>query len=254
MYFGFEYDEVNETEETVPLLPGHMNTGLVASVNYNRPKFFADEVMPIVENICSNLGLLVIDPQDHTLNGDGSPKKAISQELIESWTISNKQALMIYKEHGDLPPCISRDKAEYWWNYQFHHEELDNEFDEDIFVPNIFLMNNPKENKVTTAITWTESVPFVFPKCDHVIIVHLKEKGFLRKTFRSTVMGIIRSDVLIEKLGRGLQTVDSSIGAINVLFPDQTELAKEIFYGLTNGLSPVVSKIIASDYMIDEKV
>jgi hypothetical protein len=68
------------------------------------------------------------------------------------------------------------------------------------------------------------------------------------------MMGIIRSDVLIEKLGRGLQTVDSSIGAINVLFPDQAELAKEIFYGLTNELSPVVSKRIASDYMIDEKV
>ena len=259
VYFGFAFDEVDETEETISIPTGYKRTGFVASINLIRPRFFAEEMMPIVEDICANLGLLVIDPQNHAISGDGSPKEANSQELIESWAKRNKTAIMIFKEHvglphGGLPPYISRDKAEYWWDYQFHYQDLTNEFDGNVFVPNILLVKKSAENEVTTAITWSDSIPFIFPECDQVILVNTKQKRFLSRKPSPKIMGVIRSDILIDKLGHELQTVNSSIGDIKALFPDQAKSAKEIFYKLKRELSPISFQGIASDNMIDVKV
>ena len=113
VYFVFEFvsPSSNAVDSLVP--SGFKDAGLTLSINYNRPRLFADEAMPIVENLCKDLDLLVIDPQDHEIGGDSYPKTAKSTELIESWLKSNKRVDVIFEQYG----IISEDKKA-WWEWE----------------------------------------------------------------------------------------------------------------------------------------
>ena len=200
VYSIFKYldDPNNDFETLVP--QGYYETKLTVTTNYNRPRFFADEIMLFIERLCDYFDLLVVDPQDHEIGGNSLPKKAKSSYLIDSWLKSNKQTLNVLKLNGSLPPYLDREKSTYWWNYQYNYQNLNNSFPDSIFVPNIFLMKQSKSQKIVTALTWTNAIPFVFPNCDIVIITHLEKQGFLKHKIKPVLKGVINSELIRERI------------------------------------------------------
>src|SRR5689334_15215566 len=83
VYCAFDYSEPVAAE---PDARNATDTGLGFNLNYARPSFFALESMPLVEKVCTDLGLLVVDPQSE----DGQqPKAPRAEELIASWNEGN---------------------------------------------------------------------------------------------------------------------------------------------------------------------
>jgi hypothetical protein len=84
VYFILELIEQTDYEVETVIPSEYHDVGLSVNINYNRPKFFADESMPIIASLCEDLGLFVIDPQDHEIGGNSSPKQADVNELVNS--------------------------------------------------------------------------------------------------------------------------------------------------------------------------
>ena len=254
VYFILEYSPQPKDEHETIIPPEYNDIGLSFNINYNRPKFFADESMPVVASMCNDLDLLVIDPQDHEIGGDSSPKYANAKDLIESWTNSNKMALSIYKQQGALPPYLPRKEAESWWNYHYHRKIIQSDIGESIFVPNIFLLHKPEDKRVITTITWTDSIPIIFPDCDKVLIIHMETKGFLRKKNETVVKGIIDSEIIREKFKDFIKVTDTVIGPMQVINPSEEKSIRNLFFQLTGNLEEFDYEGIGPDSIIDEKI
>ncbi len=254
VYFSFSYSPQsgNEVESVIP--SEYNDTNLGFNLNYNRPKFFADEAMPFVEQLCNEFGLLVIDPQGDEIRSHGSPKKASAEHLRESWIQSNKRALSIYQRQGKSPAYIPRGKATDWWKYQFHREKIQASLGDSIFAPGIFLFADSENNEVTTAITWSEAIPFVFPGCDMVIIVRNEQKRFSGRKPQTAIKGWLDANDVRKKLSERIQKVETEIGFLPALLPDKSHEVKSLFLGLET--RPISERYIriAPDSMIDEKI
>lgn len=254
VYFSFSYAPPSGNEIASMFPAGYNDTHLAFNINYGRPKFFAEEAIPFVEQLCNTFGILVVDPQDHEIGGDNLPKKAKADHLLESWTRSNHRALSIYKKQGSSPAYIPREKASEWWKYQYHLDNTKGNLGDSIFVPSIFLFADTVDNKVKTAITWTEAIPFVFPKCDKVIIVRHEQQGLFRRNPKTTVKGWMDAEEVKEKLSGHVHSVETAIGQIPALLPEKAIFVKSIFLNLK--VQPISNRFrrIVPDSMIDEEI
>ena len=255
VYFSFLHSPPSSENEIETVIPsGYSDSNLSFSINYLRPKFFAEEAMPYVEQLCNTFGFLIIDPQDHIVGGNNSPKKAKADNLIESWTQNNKVALSVYRQQRTLPPYLSRETSLEWWKHQSHVERIQNVLGDSIYVPNILLFADTDNNKVITAVAWTEAIPFIFPKCDIVIIVRHEQKGLFRRDPKLAVKGWIEAAEVKDKISRYMQNIETEIGLLPALLPEKSPKVKGLFVRLKTNPMPEKYIRIAPDSMVDEEV
>jgi len=252
VYFSFDYTSPSASDVETIIPPGYFDTHLSFNLNYSRPKFFAEESMPIVERLCNDFGFLIIDPQDHGIGGSGSPKIAKASDLIESWLRSNIIASKIFREKGALSPYMSKERASEWWKYQYHIKKTQSGLGDSVFVPNIFLFADLHRNQVVTAISWTEGIPTVFPNCEMVIIFRYERRGLFIRKPKITMKGWINTPEIREKLSVFLTNIETDIGTLLALLPNKSEAAKPTFLGLQS--NPILDRYtrISSDSFTDE--
>ena len=94
VYFGMEHLREPAGDGAESIAPEHYaDVQITFKMNYLRPSFFAYEAMPVVDEFAQRFSLLVIDPQDHEIGGDASPKQCRAEELTKAWLKSNQWAV-----------------------------------------------------------------------------------------------------------------------------------------------------------------
>lgn len=252
VYFIVEYSSYNRESGESMIPEGFYDSDLSCSINYFRPTFFGCEAMPIIEEMAKAFQLLVVDPQDSEIGGNGKPKECKAGELIESWEKSNTWAVKNNEIDNKIkPPYLSREKAMAWWNYCKNKEALEKKILEDIFVPTIFILQEVATGNLYTAITWTQAIPQIFPKCDIVIMGQKKKKllGF----FEDIKPYMITYERLINEIQGNLEPFESSVPDIKILTIEKAKNIAEWFNNVKlNKFEGYES--VASDGFIDVKI
>lgn len=155
VYFVFEYQEQDDDNEYFPI---------VFNMNFFRPTFFVKEAEPEVREFISTFNLTVDDPQTHGMgSGDFN-----SEEFSSGWLYGNEFGYQsILEEHPDVF-CLPTEQLEAVWSWNIHKEILQEEVEDDVFVPSIILLNY--KGKAVTACVWPDAIPSLIPPVDIVLI------------------------------------------------------------------------------------
>jgi hypothetical protein len=235
VYGIFYYTPVEKEKDIPPDWSEKGATGLSISINYLRPSFFALELMPEIETLCKVKNLLVLDPQDSEIGGEGKPKPCVASELIASWERNNLiLAIPSAKQGNFLPPYLDREKSLYLWKYLRISEALQRKFGDDVFVPKMVVVKRHPNEPLKTAITWADGIPTVLHLCDIIIFQRIYSKGFLGIGKKEEI-GVIKYDTLNKAIRQHLRTYtvkDPSVMEITVLYPNNAEKAREILMKL----------------------
>lgn len=157
VYFVFEYQEQadDDNEEYFPI---------AFNMNYFRPTFFVKEAEPEVREFILEFDLKVDDPQTHGM-GSGD---FISEKFTSGWLYGNEFGYQsILKDH---PQVISlpTEQLEAVWSWNIQKERLQEEVEEDVFVPSIMLLNY--KGRAVTACVWPDAIPAIIPPVDILLI------------------------------------------------------------------------------------
>ena len=92
---------------------------------------------------------------------------------------------------------FDKEKSDYIWNYSFIRNELQENLEEDIFVPDYFLLKNKIDNQIYRVCVWPKHIPIILPPVDFVIVQKEYRKLF-KKVEESGLVSIKKID---EKFG-----------------------------------------------------
>ena len=132
------------------------------------------------------------------------PLKWSEKELINHWTDHNS---IVSEKHGqeyDLK-FMEKDKSDYLWSYTSRIEKLEQEIQEDIYIPNPFVLQHNETKELFTAISWPESIPIVLPKVDYIILLKKYKKLF--KTVEE--IGVVKFQDILNKFESEFEAYDS---------------------------------------------
>jgi len=172
VYFLIDINEPNVKKDDVELFDsfvGFENTDVSASINFFRPDYFGHEIFPIIGKICEKFDLYVFNPQEFDKTRE-VPLKWTTNELIEHWTDHNTQVSKQQFEELQLK-YYPKDKSDKIWEYTSMINTLENDVNEDIYIPNIFMIMNQKSKNLFSYIVWNQSIPLILPKVDFIILV-----------------------------------------------------------------------------------
>lgn len=120
VYFSIDFaSDDAESPDDAPLIPdGYFDSGLSFNLNYNRPRYFAFEAMPIVANLATRFGLGVVDPQAD-LDEPPLTRVADTDALVSSWTTHNESATLALIRDPDFSNPLHMVPADslYLWRY-----------------------------------------------------------------------------------------------------------------------------------------
>lgn len=210
VYCGFSYSQLDAAE-----LQDCGSTGLTFNLNFHRPSFFAYETMPLVENFCKRLNLVVENPQDETV------QQSDVSTLIASWRRHNTQAMRmmknVAKEEDRELHYLPETSATAWWQYMKVRQALDDKITEDIFVPSPVILMNPA-SELFTMLLWPKGIAQFFPRSDYVYL--LREKRSLFRTKEET--GLVSYDSVMAKIDHLLEDYEFDALHIKYLRPERT--------------------------------
>jgi hypothetical protein len=168
VYFVFEYQDKEDAEE------GYYP--IVFNMNYFRPTYFIKEAEPEVIELKSKFNLEVDDPQTHGMgSGDFDEDKFKS-----GWLHGNEFAYQsILKDNSDVFSLPTK-KLEDVWSWNNNKESLQEQTEDDVFVPSIMLLNY--EGRVVTACVWPDAISSIIPPVD-ILLIGRKELA-PRKLFK----------------------------------------------------------------------
>lgn len=251
VYFSFEYGSAREKRPT--LRQGFYDAGFSFNMNYVRPRFFAEEAMPVVQDLCGALDLLVVDPQDREGGGYGQPKAARTEELVETWVEGNRAAIRAYCTKFKVRPLtMPHERATAWWRYQRDRAALQDHLGDEIHVPSLLLLHDKENTRLLTGIGWGDAVPILLPPCDIVFIQREEQPGGAENA-GPAVQGWIASAAVREALGSTLTRFTWRSWKLDALEPINARRARGIFDELP--LQPTLEQYqgIAPDAFLDEK-
>lgn len=209
--------------------PGFNYTGLSVSIEYFRPAYFAHEAAAVIEAMCQEFRMYILDPQLSPLL-----KKCMAVTIIRSWEIGNENAVKqaFYdkarseQEEGHPPeqrlvrPYMPRDVMMAWWKYMYRKEEMTRRVRETpvrVHVPEWKIIRRVGQDKLYLAMTLAEGIGYVIPPCDI----------FLVKRNRFSEVGAIEAEVLLPGIKEYLKPWSFSGMDFNVLTsPDARRMAK----------------------------
>jgi hypothetical protein len=188
----FTIDAEDEPDPEASDIPeGFFDLNLSFRLNFLRPRYFAWEAMPLIQDFQQALSVLAVDPQ-----ADGIPRVLQAGELIESWEDSNERSLKAFRPSNT--PVISFAEATRVWKYNTARARLQEKAEiAEAFVPMIMLfqpMNEP--NKVVTVFAWTEGIPTIIPATDWIAFTQIEPRGLFRR--KQPVVRFARAESLID--------------------------------------------------------
>lgn len=226
VYFLIDINEPNTEKEDIELFDsfdGYENTDLSASINFLRPDYFGREIFPIIGEICEKLDLYVFNPQEFDETRE-RPLKWTSAELTKHWTDHNAQVSKQQFKELELK-YYPKDKSDKIWEYTSMIDTLENEMNEDIYIPNLYMIMNQETKEIFSYLVWTQRIPFVLPKVDFVVLV----KSY-RKLFKKIEeIGIVEYHDIISKFSDNFEHLESEKIDCLILKPKNANLIKREF-------------------------
>jgi len=207
VYFLIDINETNSEKEDIELydqFDGFENTNLSASINFLRPDYFGQEIFPILGNICEKLDLHIFNPQEFDESRE-RPLKWTSTELVQHWTDHNMQVTKQQFKELELK-YYPKDKSDKIWEYTSKIETLDKEIEEDVYIPNVFMIMDESTKELFSYVVWSEAIPLILPKVDFVILVKNYKRFF--KTIEE--IGIVKYEDIISKFSSEFSNFDKS--------------------------------------------
>ncbi|MDO3695971.1 hypothetical protein QVZ41_14055 [Wenyingzhuangia sp. chi5] len=207
VYFLIDINEPNTEQEEIELyenFEGFEYIDISASINFLRPDYFGKEIFSILGKICNKLNLYIYNPQEFSEKRD-SPLKWSTKELIEHWTEHNAK---ISRQHFNELELLyyPKDKSDKIWEYTSMIDTLENEMDEDIYIPNIFMIMNKETKEIFSYIVWSESIPLILPKVDFIILV----KNYKRLFKKIEEIGIVKYEEIISKFSNEFENFENT--------------------------------------------
>lgn len=169
VYFVFEYNDVESTDESEDYYPISFN------MNYFRPSFFGLEAEPEVSKFISHFGMVIDDPQmDGMRNGVYAPS-----DFVAGWNKGNEFGYQsILGQAGEVKTLPTSTLEDAWkWNYE--RESLQSLVTDDVFIPRIMFV--AYKGKTVTACVWPDAIPSVIPEVD-ILLIQRRELA-VRKLF-----------------------------------------------------------------------
>lgn len=206
VYFLIDFNEPNTDKEDIELFDNFSEyeyLNISASINFFRPDYFANEIFPIIGELCNKLDLFILNLQEFD-ESRHKPLKWSSNELIKHWTEHNS---IVSKKHGEKYELkfMNKEKSDYLWSYTSQISKLENDIKEDIYVPNPFVLQNQETKELYTAIAWPESIPIVLPNVDYIIILKKYKKLF--KNIEES--GMVKYEDILAKFASDFEVFDA---------------------------------------------
>ncbi|WP_202077484.1 ABC transporter permease [Caldalkalibacillus salinus] len=191
---------------------GFYFSGILFSVEYAKPTFFAYEAMLILEEVCQAFDLYVINPQDYEIGGDSKPKNMNADAFTASWKENNKIKIHnVYEEMGVTLPYLPEDIGMAIWQYHLNKRTVTDRLGPAYVAPDYLFYQEHRSGVVKRAIAWTEWQAMVFPPCDYIII--------------SQSLDYISYQALRESFGDYLQKIN---GPIDPLYTFNLQYADDV--------------------------
>jgi hypothetical protein len=204
VYFGIDLNEPNTEEEDIEIWDNfseYENLNFNFTINFIRPNFFGYESFPILEKIIEDLDIYLLNPQDE--NDPDNPHKFEKGYLEKQWIRQNEQLIIKNFEEFHVE-YYDKEKSDYIWNFSFIRNELQENLEEDIFVPGYFLLKNKIDNQIYRVCVWPKHIPIILPPIDFVIV----QKEY-RKLFKKVEeSGLVPIEQINEKFGNYFENFD----------------------------------------------
>jgi hypothetical protein len=246
VYFSLDF-EIKDPEEL--LIPrGYLDSGLSFNLNFNRPSFFAHEAMPIVADLCQNLGLVAFDPQ-------APDEQAISENpeasvLTNSWMQHNQQAITALELEGVVPLPRMRSAASInLWNYSRDRQKFQATVGEDIFVPTLLPFRKTGSGDVTTAIVCSSGVPMIVPESTWVIITRPKKRWM--GLSEDTETGVLSARSFYEALGNFILPFERWNRTGRFISPESAIAVAKVLKSINSLIPTQEFETVARDGFID---
>ncbi|MEO7215053.1 hypothetical protein [Mucilaginibacter sp.] len=210
VYFLIDWNDPNEDYEESEGFEGLVDLNFNFSLNFFRPDFFGIESFPIVEKLASDLGVIIHDPQ---ADGEAEISDNLTPgALCASWLKQNKKLTAQMFEELKLR-YMPAEKSNYVWQFQTNRLKLEAGLTEDIFVPNIIVMQSDADLQLYTICVWPEHIPIMLPKVDYVIIKKVYKSFF--KTVEES--GMVRYDTIVKELGGAFAKFECDVPDLIIL-------------------------------------
>lgn len=204
VYFGIDLNEPNTEEEDIEIWDNfseYENLNFNFTINFIRPNFFGYESFPILEKIIEDLDVFLLNPQDET--DPDNPLKFEKGFLEKQWITQNEKLIIQHYEEFQVE-YFDKEKSDYIWNYSLIRNELQENLEEDIFVPGYFLLKNKIDNQIYRVCVWPKHIPIILPPVDFVIV----QKEY-RKLFKKVEeSGLVPIEQINEKFGNYFENFD----------------------------------------------
>ncbi|WP_202077482.1 hypothetical protein [Caldalkalibacillus salinus] len=149
---------------------GFYFSGILMSLSYARPTYFAYESMIVVKEMADHFDLYVIDAQDHVIGGNGSPKKVEADELTRSWEKNNEREVLARANAGEDFAYLSEEKAMQVWQYMLGKQKITDTLGPAYRVSGYALFQTQDSNELELVTEWEDGKPTVFAPCDYILI------------------------------------------------------------------------------------
>ena len=132
---------------------------LALNLNYCRPTFFALECFDVLADLAKQYSLETSDPQ-----GDGEPQAFNAEQLIASWRKGNQFACKAMTQLKKELPYLEETKATELWRYLREYPRLKKEYDDEVFVPQVLVVEH--NGTVLRGAHLTRPTSYIWPPVD----------------------------------------------------------------------------------------
>jgi hypothetical protein len=202
------------------------------SINFIRPGYFGLETFRLIEKYVKELDLFVLNAQDDSDDENVlvEPKKFPPGYWQHQWHAANEQIILdnFSEIEAEYMPA---DKSNYLWWYQFHRQQLEDSLNEDIFVPNTFILKMNADGKLYSACVWPQHIPIILPPVDFVLIgkEHKKLEGDVEES------GLVSYENIMKEMGNYFENFEYEIPRLKVLMQENANKLEQKFNDLKLG-------------------
>jgi hypothetical protein len=189
---------------------GLRSSGLTITLNLLRPSFFALELMPVIEQLCRRLGLVVIDPQSdiHQI------EEADADRLAQRWNARN-QGLVRYLAQRPglriLRPYLSLSHSLESWKFCFERRKYQERLGAAVLVPLVRFAADEARH-VQRVVDWRQpgasAMSQVFPPCDYIA---------LAASPQNVPVKYLRTSEVLDSLKEVLSETGNTVGSLPML-------------------------------------
>lgn len=177
VYFSFDINEPETDPETIELeiVLDFDYTRFSFNLNFLRPDFFGQEAFLFVDQMISDLGLHVVNPQSTT--DEVSPAQPEEGELYRNWSEINARHSAHFYEELELNyyPLPASNAV---WKHNFNKRQKQDELGEEYFVPKVMVLQTSADKRIVTLAVWPEGLPILVPQVDYYLLVKKYRKLF----------------------------------------------------------------------------